>query len=172
MPPADDHRSVPDAKGTLKRIEIKSETPDASLAITDSEILRKFFIWSGPGAGQPIGSEASRRSGSFIDWYQGIVADRPKGLTAYEVSFYCAFGDRESAGRLAYVVRYELDASTQRGYIYLPGPNDKYYGTNVSTVVHDVEGNWFRSSSSWEALVRPLIEQTGKTSPGGSAAMP
>lgn len=158
--------SLPDiacAKGELVRIEVKGETLAAPLAIADSGIVRKFFIWYGPGAGQPIGSEASLQPGSFIDWHEGIVVERPKGMKAYEVSFYCVFNRWSEPGdRLTYVVTYEYDASTQRGYIYLPGPSEKHYGLNVSAVIHDVEGNWFYSSSSWENLVRPLIARASK----------
>jgi len=160
------------AKGELVRIEVKGETLAASLAITDFEIVRKFFIWYGPGAGQAIGSEASLQPGSFLDWHEGIVVERPKGMKSYEVSFYCVFNRwREPGDRLTYVVRYEYDPSTQRGYIYLPGPNDKYYGLNVSAVVHGVEGHWFYSSSDWESLVGPLIHRGKQASGDDSSVM-
>ena len=151
------------AKGELVRIEVNGETLTAPLAIADPEVVRKFFIWYGPGAGQPIGSQASLQPGSFIDWHEGIVREPPEGMTSYEISFYCVFNrSTEPGDRLTYVVRYEYDASAQRGYIYLPGPSEKYYGLNVSAVIHDVEGNWFHSSSSWESLVRPLIAEASK----------
>ncbi len=72
---------VASAKGDLVRIEVKGETLAAPLAITDSAVVRKFFIWFGPGAGQPIGSDASLQPGSFIDWHEGIVADLPKAMS-------------------------------------------------------------------------------------------
>lgn len=151
------------AKGDLVRIEVKGEKLTVPLVITDSEILREFTIWYGPGAGQPIASEASLQSGSFIDWHEGIVAERPKGMRSYEVSFYYRFNQRIEPGvQLTYVVRYAYDSATHRGYMYLPGPTDKYYGLNVRAVIHDVEGHWFYSSGSWEELVRPLIAEASK----------
>jgi hypothetical protein len=145
------------AKGELVRIEVTGPTLSAPLVIADSKVLRQLFIWSGPGAGHPIGSPQSVDSGSFIDWHEGIAIHVPEGMTSYDVSFFCVFDKQHPDGRLTYAVTYAYDAATQRGYIYLPGPREKNYGVNVSAVIHDVEGHWFNASSRWEALVAPLI---------------
>src|SRR5262245_52809318 len=63
------------AKGDLVRVEIDGETLEGPFAIMDPRIVGELFIWTGPGAGQPIGSEASLDSRSFIDWHDGIVAE-------------------------------------------------------------------------------------------------
>ena len=59
--------------------------------------------------------------------------------------------------RLVYVVFYEYDPATEHGYIYLPGRTDDWYGLNVSTILHGVEGKWFRAWSVWDSVARPLI---------------
>jgi len=147
------------AKGDLVRIEVVGANFGAPLVVSDADILKQLFIWSGPGAGQPIGSPQSADSGSFIDWHKGIANDVPKGMDAYDVSFFCVFDTQKPNGRLTYSVKYAFDPSTNRGYIYLPGPREKNYVINVSTVVHDVEGHWFNASNRWESLVAPLIRE-------------
>jgi hypothetical protein len=147
------------AKGDLIRIEVVGANLGAPLVVSDADTLKNLFIWSGPGAGQPIGSPQSADSGSFIDWYKGIVDDVPDGMNAYEVSFFCVFDKQSPDARLTYSVKYAFDPSTNRGYIYLPGPSEKNYATNVSTVVHDVEGHWFNASNRWESLIAPLIRE-------------
>jgi hypothetical protein len=145
------------AKGDLVRIEVSGATLSSPLVVADSNILRQFFIWSGPRSGQTTGSPQNVDSRSFIDWHEGIAEHVPKGMASYDVAFFCVFDKREPDGRLTYAVKYAYDAATQRGYIYLPGPGDENYETNVRTIVHDVEGHWFKASRRWETLVVPLI---------------
>jgi hypothetical protein len=128
------------AKGELVRIEVVGAHFAAPLVVSDPAALKQFFIWSGPGAGQPMGSPQSADAHSFIDWHKGIADDVPDGMDAYDVSFFCVF-HRQTTGRLAYSVKYAFDPSTNRGYIYLPGPRESNYRTNVSTVIHGVEGH-------------------------------
>jgi hypothetical protein len=158
------------AKGELVRIEVTGPALSAPLVVADTKVLRQLFIWSGPGAGQPIGSPQSVDSGSFIDWHEGIAKNVPEGTALYDVSFYCVFDKQQPGGRLTYAVKYAYDATTQRGYIYLPGPGEENYGLNVSAVIHDVEGHWFRASSRWESLVAPLIQERAVSSADDVAA--
>jgi hypothetical protein len=72
--------SVACAKGDVVRIVIDGQTLPKPLVISDPGILKRFFIWFGPGAGKPIGSEASLQPGAVLDWHQGIVAQRPNGM--------------------------------------------------------------------------------------------
>ncbi|HYJ40558.1 MAG TPA: hypothetical protein VEW08_07205 [Steroidobacteraceae bacterium] len=158
------------AKGNLVRIEVVGANLGAPLVVSDADTLKQLFIWSGPGAGQPIGSPQSADSGSFIDWHTGIANDVPKGMDTYDVYFFCVFDTQKPDGSLTYSVKYAFDPSTNRGYIYLPGPREKNYGINVSTVFHDVEGHWFNASNRWESLVAPLIRERAVQRVGEVAA--
>jgi hypothetical protein len=80
---------------------------------------------------------------------------------------------RPGAGRLVYskelgepavyVVSYALASGVERGYVYLPGRSDEWWRLNVSSIIHGVEGQWFRAWSRWEAVARPLIKRARRT---------
>jgi len=72
----------------------------------------------------------------------------------YELSFVTA---RKNPG--TYVVRYAIDPSSERGYVYLPGKGDPGYRDNVFLIYRGVEGNWFHAWDEWEKLAHPLIEK-------------
>jgi len=95
----------------------------------------------------------SKAPGFIIDWSKRAVAEHPKGLQPYEVSFYSKLPNE----RLSYVVFYEYDPATQHGYIYLPGRTDECYRLNVNSIFRGVEGNWFRAWRVWDDVARPLI---------------
>ena len=139
------------AKADISKITIKGADLRTAIEITDPKTLANFDVWTGPGTSWTGGSpkQADR---FIIDWSQG-VAEHPKGLQRYEVSFYAKLPNE----RLIYVVFYEYDPATEQGYIYLPGRNDEWYRLNVSTIIHGVEGRWFRACSGWDSVARPLI---------------
>jgi hypothetical protein len=149
------------AKGNLVRIEVAGPTLSATRVVTDAQVLRGIFIWSGPGTGQRLGASIGTDSG-LIDWQAGIVKRVPANMTSYEVSFFCVTDRAKPEGRLTYAVKYAYDLTTRRGYIYLPGPTEKNYDRNTSTIFHDAEGNWFNASERWEALVAPLFRDGGR----------
>jgi hypothetical protein len=140
------------AKGPTVKITIKGAALKSPIEITDPEVLTKFQVWSGPGTSSSAPGFNPNAPGFVVDWSQR-VAEPPKGLRRYEVSFYAKVPDE----RLVYVVFYEYDPTTDHGYIYLPGRTDEWYRLNVSTIYHGVEGRWFRAWSAWERVVRPLI---------------
>lgn len=133
------------AKGDTVRITITGGDLTARIEITDPAVASRFEIWSGPG------TSSNEAQGLNVDWSQGVVK-RPKGLQIYQVSFITK---RRDSG--TYVVRYAIDASTNRGYVYLPGKADAGYQDNVWLIYRGVEGNWFRAWSEWEKLAHPLI---------------
>jgi hypothetical protein len=160
------------AKGKTARIEITGASLAAPLKITDPRIVGSFSIWNGPGVavnGQPVYLDPRYQDGTFIDWPKGQLAQAPTGLQRYEVSFYCAFAQPKEEVTFCYGVTYAYDASSNQGYMYLPGPNDEAFKLNTPAIYHGVEGNWFHTTSSWEKLVRPLIE---KAAPPRSRAEP
>jgi hypothetical protein len=153
------------AKGRTVRIEISGAPLSTPLAMTAPEIVREFSVWTGPGTWpqRPTPTDPIL-NGAFIDWRVGPIPKPPHALPTYKVSFYCQF-PRTDAPEVAYVVFYQHDPSTQRGYIYLPGPAEEHYGRNVSSVIHDVEGNWFQATDSWQRLVSPLLVKATRQGP-------
>jgi hypothetical protein len=61
--------------------------------------------------------------------------------------------------RIVYVVYYAFSPDAEQGYVYLRGGSDGWAGLNEGTILHWVEGKWFRAWSVWEGVARPLIEK-------------
>ena len=147
------------AKGDTVIIEVKGETLPAPIQITDPKI-QEFNIWSGPGVSS---GDTEETEGFIIDWRAG-VAQPPAGLIHYQVSFYagCKSGDRTCLGekpRLAYVVSYDYDASSRRGFVYLPRYGEPWWDVNSQHIYRGnaLEGHWFLASDTWDRFVMPVI---------------
>jgi hypothetical protein len=139
------------AKARTVRITIRGTDLKTPIEITDPTILANFNVWTRSNEGK----------GLIVDWSQGTVSPPPKGLPLYEVFLYADFGNHEE--RPVYVVSYEYDPSTRRGYVYLPGEGDKWWQLNVRSIFRSVEGNWFSAWSAWEDVARPLIRKAKET---------
>jgi hypothetical protein len=148
------------AKGDISKITIKGADLKTTVEITNFRNFKDVDVnvWAGPGV-KINGKEQTE--GFIIDWSQRVT-ERPKGLQRYEVSFYAKMPNE----KLVYVVLYEYDAATERGYIYLPGSGDEWYPLNIGTIVHGVEGHWFRAWSGWDSVARPLIAGDKVTASG------
>jgi hypothetical protein len=159
------------AKGRMVRIEISGGTLISPLQITDEQRLEEFVFWDGPGNNGVRLENAE--PGSIIDWKTGFVAQHPADLQRYEVSFYWMGCPADSpvirdgkhycaaVPTLAYVVFYEYDASSKRGFVYLPDEDAPrgHGGMNSGTIYRGpgVAGHWFRATTSWADFVGPLI---------------
>jgi hypothetical protein len=143
------------AKGKTVRITIKGTDLKTPVEITDSSILANFNVWTGPG------TSSSESKGLIIDWSQGTISSPPKGLPLYQVFFYEDFGNHKE--KPVYVVSYEYDPSTRRGYVYLPGKGEKWWQLNTGSIFRSVEGNWFSAWSVWEEVADPLIARAKAT---------
>lgn len=144
------------AKGKTTKIVIQGQDLSMPIEIADANRVEKFQIWTGPGT-------SSNQSQSFIvDWSAGPIKELPKDVKHYEVSFYV--NEHHLDERVAYVVIYAVDLSTKSGYVYIPGPSDKYFNLDVHAIQRGVEGNWFRAWSVWDNVAGPLISKvtTGK----------
>jgi hypothetical protein len=143
------------AKGATTRITIRDTTLSTSIDIIDPSILESFNIWTGPGTyvGGREGTE-----GFIVDWSSGIIAARPPGLRQYEVLFYVS-PVHAADEQPAYVVLYEHDPSSGRGFVYLPGKSDERYKLNTRSILrgHGFEGSWFRATTAWQHVVAKLI---------------
>jgi hypothetical protein len=154
------------AKGITAKITIEGADLAMPIEISDAATVRRISVWSGPGISMN-GVEATE--GFIVDWQTGVVSERPPGLQRYRVSFsvrpWNLVSQRYDGNpQLAYVVFYERDASSDRGYVYLPGRRDREYDLNVRTIFRGsgLEGGWFRASAAWQQLVTPLLARAAR----------
>ena len=147
------------AKGDMVLIEVKGGTLAEPIKIADPRIS-EFNVWAGAGVN---GAVLEAATGFIIDWQAGVVAQHAAGLPHYEVSFYagCRVSDdpqcRAEKPRLVYVVPFDFDPWSGRGFVYLPRYGEPWFKLNSGTIYHMVEGHWFLASDSWKRFVRPFI---------------
>ena len=81
--------------------------------------------------------------------------EAPRERPVYSVSFFCKACEpaRRDTWR-CYGVRYAPGRDGERGYIQIPKPGDAEYYVNVRTIYRGVEGQWFRATENWDALMR------------------
>ena len=134
------------AKGAMVKILIQGLDIPTPIEITDPMILSDFNVWTGPG------TSSNEDVGFIVQWSQ-TVAPPPARGARYQLSFYT----EEKVDQPSYVVFYSYDASTKLGYVYLPGPGEKWYALNIGSIWHGVEGHWFRARDDWNATALPYI---------------
>lgn len=148
------------AREQIVKITIRGAGLTAPIEITDFGNLRDVDVnvWAGPGV-RINGREQTE--GFIIDWPRGAAVDRPSGLQHYEVEFYAKL----DKVRLVYAVFYDFNPSSDEGYIYLPGRNDKWFNLNCGTICHGggFEGNWFGATKAWDNAGRSLIARAKTT---------
>ncbi len=140
------------AKGVTVKIVVSGNDFSEPLSITDQSIVGQFSIWSGPNSKWRAkdGPWNTDYSGIFIDFPNGVIDSLPSSLVQFEIEFFIAGTPTDEPADQTYKIRYAINPTEPGGYMYLPTGNPFVY--------HGVEGNWFRSTSSWEELVRPAIQ--------------
>jgi hypothetical protein len=153
------------AKGPTTRIVIRDIALGTASDITDATVLSQFQVWAGRGTySGAAGVENEGTQGFIVDWPAGIVEQRPAQLRRYELRFYvgpkrglpASVANNAPAEELAYVVLYEHDPATGRGYVYLPGRSDEHFRLNVRSIHRRLEGHWLRASSAWQSAFMSL----------------
>jgi hypothetical protein len=143
------------AKGRTLRIVIEGADLSSPIEITDPQILTTFNVWNGPGTSlNELAGQTTYPDGFIIRWSQGSTAEPSKELPQYQVSFYTSDGKGPS-----YVVYYCYQALTESGYVYLPGPAEKWYRLNTSSIAHGIEGHWFHAWALWDSTAEALIRK-------------
>ena len=140
------------AKGVTVKIVVTSNEFSVPFSITDQDIVGQFSIWSGPNSQWRVknGPWQTDYSRTFIDFPVGPVESPPSDLVEFDVKFFIAATPLDEPASKPYRIRYAINPSQPGGFFYLP-PGNRY-------IHHSVEGNWFRSTDSWEKLVRPTIQ--------------
>jgi hypothetical protein len=147
------------AKNETTRITIAGGGLPAPIVITDPPTLKRFNVWNGPGTGGTVQGVPWKAAEGFVIAGTTPIEDRPAGLARYEVSFLVDRQDRNGQN-MAYVVFYEYDARSARGFVYFPGRNDSQWRTNVFLILREIEGHWYAASQEWKDTVTPLIKGT------------
>lgn len=148
------------AKCQTDRIDVSGEGLGNVVSISEPQITSEFFVYNGPGVsvnGQQVHMDPDNQTGNFIYWPAGAVDDFSTDGDTFAVSFFCTYNNGKP--EKIYEIDYHFRMGEKGGYILLPGAADSRYYRNVSTIIHDVEGNWFRSTEAWERTIRPIIEQ-------------
>jgi hypothetical protein len=146
------------AKGATTKIVIEGTDLAKPIEITDRKV-GIFNVWEGPGTFSTQPGFNANAPSFIIDWSQGTVAELPRALRKYQVSFYSG----EISQRVIYVVYYAVPPDSEHGYVYLPGKSEEWWGLNVRSILRGVEGKWFHAWSTWESIARPLIEKAKAT---------
>jgi hypothetical protein len=145
------------AKGETKKITIAGGGLAAPIVITDPAVIKQFNVWSGPGTRGTVQGVAWKATEGFVIASSTPVDDRPQGLARYEVTFLVDRQDRDGRD-MAYVISYEHDARSGKGYVYFPVRNDPHWKTNVFLIMRDIEGRWYPAARAWQDVVTPLIK--------------
>ena len=148
------------AKGATTKIVIEGLGLSKPIEITDPKVLAHFNVWVGPRTSSTRQGTNANAPSFIIDWSRGLIAHLPQALQKYQVTFY----SEERSKRPIYVVYYAIAPGSVEGYVYLPGPSDKWWQLNTSSIVRGCEGKWFPALEAWENVTRPLIEKAGTAS--------
>lgn len=144
------------AKAPTILVEVKGAGLTSPIEITSPEALHKYTFSPGPG---PYGG--SYAPGSIIDWKAGFVLQPPSQREHYAVFFYWPSRSRPQCSTekpcLVYVLFYDYDPSSRRGFVYLPGKGEQWHALDINVVYHGVEGHWFNATDSWTGFLRALI---------------
>ena len=89
--------------------------------------------------------------GSFIPQWNRAPRERiagpPVSAPRYEISFYAA--STNEPPHIVYVAYYAFEASTQRGFLYLPGHREQWYDTNTGSIIRpQQDGRWNLAAQS------------------------
>lgn len=147
------------ARSQVVRIEVmRGKAPLVSI---EAPLAGDFTIWGGPGTS--VTADAGRQTGKsesdIADWKQGAVAAPSDARPVYQVVFLCEACEpaRGDAWR-CYGVRYAPGEGGLPGLIQIPAAGDPDFPGNLQTIYRGVEGQWFRASPRWEAVVSARLQ--------------
>ena len=139
------------AKGPVDQITVAGPGLNEPVEITDPAILNRFDPWAGQfiGTGGPLESPPH-------------VGDR----VPYQAFFFLE--DNRGDLQLRYVLYYYANPDGGRGILYLPGPGEPYYRTNIGTIIrNNSDGRWHNAMPAWDELMQGLLAAE-EVSPAGS----
>ena len=79
------------------------------------------------------------------------------GLDRYLVHFWADMG---RTVEMKYVVHYCWDEDAQSAFVYLPGPRDQFYRTNIYSIHRDGQnGKWYYATEQWGNAIRRILQE-------------
>lgn len=130
------------AKGDPVEAMIDGPGLDQPIEVTDPELMSTLNPWAG----------------EFADWNDGLVQDPPNIDDTYRVSVYTDLREDAAARDLVYVFYYHPNYEGDQGVLYLPGEDEEWYQTNVSTIYAGRDGEWHPARQNLDAALRPLLQ--------------
>lgn len=143
------------AKGKTTKIVIDGPDLSKPIEITDPDVLARFNVWAGLGTSSTRQVANANSPNFIVDWSRGQTTRPSEAFQKYQVTFYT----ERQRERPSYVVYYVVAPNANRGFVYLPGPSDKWWQLNTFSIFRGCEGNWFSASGPWDNVARPLIEK-------------
>jgi hypothetical protein len=133
------------SQGSPELILISGGALTQPVEVTDQSLLKAF----------------DPRNGQFADWQEKPLADAPCFRRSFKVQFYMRWPGRESSSdrdnlQLIYTTRYCSTGGS--GYVYVPGPGETDYRSNVATIFRgSAEGKWHPSTAAWDSLMSGAV---------------
>lgn len=128
------------AKAETFKITISGGGLANPIEITDPRVLALSNVWSG----------------HFLDVTRAPEDNPPKGLLAFEVSFFMKISENDI--RKNYVVFYYPNSPGEQGYVYLPGKGSPLWWVDAGSIMRTGrDGKWNYASPAWESLVKPML---------------
>jgi len=131
------------AKGPVDKITVEGPGLASPIEITDSGILDRFDPWGG----------------QFIGTGGPLAGPPPNIKEPYLVRFYLE--NQQGDQTLRYVFYYYFNSTGTTGYIYLPGPGEPYYQTNVGTIIRETsDGQWHKAIPGWDEIMADVVAES------------
>ncbi len=117
---------------------------------------------TGPGLSKPVHTSDADAIAVGVwsgDFFQRNDAEiKPSGdLDRYLVYFWVDIG---RTVEMKYVVHYCWDEDAQSAFVYLPGPRDQFYRTNIYSIHRDGQnGKWYYATEQWGNAIRRILQE-------------
>jgi hypothetical protein len=133
------------SKGPVDLIVISGGGLSQPIEITDPSPLKAFNPWMG----------------QFADWQAKPLADAPCSRVSFEVFFYLKWPGRFSSmdrGDLKMIYATRYCSTGLAGYVYLPGPGQRYFGENNGTIIRrEADGKWHPATADWDSVMSDAV---------------
>lgn len=139
---------------------VSAKTRTVRLTITGGHLGQPLEV-SNPRALVSVWT-GTRAPESWFDvpdpFFESVTPEPPPSLTRYTVAFYADVSLEEPKVRQIYAVRYVPDPQSGGGFVYLPGPSERFYGIVIR---RGKDGKWLRASSEWSSALNAALAAAG-----------